>query len=455
MPRTTRRRSLVCLAALLPALTLLPACSSTPAEPPPPRPVTTEEAVADFEMAWGAIDESHFDPEFNGLDWDAIHDEYLPQAEAASDIRELRTVIDEMLGRLGQSHFGVIPQEALPPATGGDDGETPDEVAGGCGLDVRLRDGRLLVTKVKPDGPADKAGVSLGWVLLEADGRLAAEVLKDFEASAEKLGERKVAYTLREVLRRRTFGEIGSTAELVFLDGKDREVRMELTREARDVIAHAVMTTLPTFYLEFESGIREVNGKRIGLVHFSNWFLPMAMSFDQAMGELRECDGIVIDLRGNGGGMLAMCMGLSGHFFDERKQMGTMMYHDNTLKYLANPRRINAEDELVTPYAGPLAVLVDETSASASEVFAGGVQSVGRARIFGNTSAGAVLGARLTSLPSGDAIIHAMANFQTADGIYLEHRGVIPDEDVPVLREDLLAGRDAQLQAALEWASAQ
>ncbi len=455
MPRTTRRRFLVCLAALLPALTFLPACSSTPAEPPPPRPVTTEEALADFETAWSAIDESHFDPEFNGLDWDAIHDEYLPRAEAATDIRQLRGVIDEMLQRLGQSHFGVIPMEALPPATGGEDGETPDEIAGGCGLDVRLRDGQLLVTKVKPGGPADKAGVHLGWVLLEADGRVAVDVLKDFEASAEKLGERQVAYGMREALRRRTFGEIGSTVELIFRDGEDREVSIELTREARDVIAHAAAATLPTFYLEFESGIREVNGKRIGLVYFSNWFLPMAMSFDQAMDELRECDGIIIDLRGNGGGALAMCMGLSGHFFDEKKQMGTMMFHDNTLKYMANPRRISTEGERVTPFAGPLAVLVDETSGSASEVFSGGVQAVDRARVFGNTSAGAVLGARLTSLPSGDAIIHAMANFQTADGIYLEHRGVIPDEDIPILREDLLAGRDAQLQAALEWASAQ
>jgi carboxyl-terminal processing protease len=181
----------------------------------------------------------------------------------------------------------------------------------------------------------------------------------------------------------------------------------------------------------------------------------MARMIDEAVHEMRDCDGIVVDLRGNGGGALMLCMGLAGHFFDEKKQMGEMLFHDNTMKYLANPRRIGPNGESVTPFAGPLAVLVDETSGSASEVFSGGVQSVGRARVFGETSAGAVLGARMTSLPSGDAILHAMANFRTADGTYLEHRGVIPDEVVPLDRADLLAGRDTQLQAAIRWLVAQ
>jgi len=443
-----RPRRLLRLTALLPLLALFPtACSTTPE----PRPVTTEEALKDFETAWKTIAETHFDPEYNGLDWDAIHEEYLPRAEAATDIGQVRRVIDEMLGRLGQSHFSVIPKEALPPETGDEKDVVPEEIAGGLGIDVRLRDGSMLVTKVKPGSAAEKAGVGLGWVLLEADGRVAAELLEEFQASAEKLGERAVAYSMRQVLLRRTYGEVGSTATLVLLDGEDQEVELEIAREPRDVIAHTAAGALPTFYLEFDQGVREVNGKRIGLIHFSNWFLPMATKFDEAIDELRDCDGLVIDLRGNGGGALAMCMGLSGHFFDESKEMGVMMSHDVTMRYLANPRYVSVEDELVDPYAGPLAILVDETSGSASEVFSGGMQSVGRARVFGNTSAGAVLGAGMTTLPSGDAILHAIWNFKTADGTYLEHRGVIPDEDLPLRREDLLAGRDAQLEAALEW----
>ena len=64
---------------------------------------------------------------------------------------------------------------------------------------------------------------------------------------------------------------------------------------------------------------------------------------------------------------------------------------------------------------------------------------------------GQALPALFDRLPNGDVLIHAYGDFVTADGTRLEGRGVIPDELVPLLREDLLAGRDAPLEAALAW----
>ena len=90
-------------------------------------------------------------------------------------------------------------------------------------------------------------------------------------------------------------------------------------------------------------------------------------------------------------------------------------------------------------------------SGSATECFAGGMQSIRRARVFGQTSMGQALPALFDKLPNGDLLIHAYGDFVTADGTRLEGRGVVPDEMVPVRREDLLAGRDATLDAALAW----
>ena len=101
--------------------------------------------------------------------------------------------------------------------------------------------------------------------------------------------------------------------------------------------------------------------------------------------------------------------------------------------------------------AGPVAILVDAMSGSATECFAGGMQSIGRARVFGQTSMGQALPALFDKLPNGDLLIHAYGDFVTADGTRLEGRGVVPDEMVPLRREDLLAGRDATLDAALAW----
>src|SRR5204862_6776078 len=112
---------------------------------------------------------------------------------------------------------------------------------------------------------------------------------------------------------------------------------------------------------------------------------------------------------------------------------------------------VNAAGQRVEPYAGPLAILVDGLSGSASECFTGGMQSLGRARVFGQTSMGRALPALFDRLPNGDVLIHAWGDFVTGTGVRVEGRGVVPDEPVALTREALLAGRDATLEGALAW----
>jgi carboxyl-terminal processing protease len=246
-------------------------------------------------------------------------------------------------------------------------------------------------------------------------------------------------------------GSTGGRERVVFLDASDGERELELERRARHVTAHNVGPTLPTFYLEFERRVLERAGKELGYVRFSNWFLPVMQPLDAAIDGMRKLDGIVIDLRGNTGGAAAMTMGIAGHFFAESKKLGVMTTRDSTFNILAIPRTVNAAGELVEPFAGPVAILIDETTGSASEVFAGGMQSLGRVRVFGETSAGAVLPAMTTRLPNGDALLHAMGDFETSTGARLEGAGVVPDVTVTASRADLLAGRDVQLDAAVDW----
>ena len=146
-----------------------------------------------------------------------------------------------------------------------------------------------------------------------------------------------------------------------------------------------------------------------------------------------------------------MLMGISGQFVTERKALGVMKTRDSELKFTANPRIVSASGQRVQPYGGPVAILVDAMSGSASECFTGGMQSIGRARVFGQVSMGQALPALFDRLPNGDVLIHAYGDFVTATGTRLEGRGVIPDEIVPLRREDLLEGRDRTLEAALAW----
>jgi carboxyl-terminal processing protease len=102
-------------------------------------------------------------------------------------------------------------------------------------------------------------------------------------------------------------------------------------------------------------------------------------------------------------------------------------------------------------FLGPLAILVDGCSASTSEIFAGGMQDLKRARVFGMRSAGAALPSMFERLPNGDGFQYAIANYISEGGKQLEGAGVIPDETAGPTRRELLGGHDPALDRALAW----
>ena len=120
-------------------------------------------------------------------------------------------------------------------------------------------------------------------------------------------------------------------------------------------------------------------GRTAGFIAFNVWMTAVDAPFQDAVDRFRTADGIIVDLRGNPGGLAAMLMGISGHFFSERTSLGVMKTRDNELRFTANPRLVSARGERVPPYAGSVAILVDSMSGSASECFTGGMQSLGRA----------------------------------------------------------------------------
>jgi carboxyl-terminal processing protease len=171
---------------------------------------------------------------------------------------------------------------------------------------------------------------------------------------------------------------------------------------------------------------------------------------DEALLGMRACDAYVLDLRGNTGGDGSMAAAVAGHFFGRRTSLGSMRTRHGAGELEVVPR-LAFGDERAAPFRGPVAILVDETTGSTSEVFTGGMQALGRARVFGGRTAGAVLPATLTELPNGDSLLHAIAEFTTPSGDVLEERGVLPDEPVAPTRAGFADGEDVVLAAALSW----
>ncbi len=400
---------------------------------------TTALAERTFDEVWETVHEHHFDPAFNGVDWDEVRRELRPAASAAHDTAALREVIETMLARLDQSHFTLIPAEALQTPAGAQDG-VPDARAGGPGFELRALEGRAFVRAVRPEGPAARAGVRTGWELLGIRASSCVELVEAAPLAAG--GERDTLFVWR-TLTKATLGSIGEEVLYRFEDGAGGSHEATLVLERRDVVAYQLMSTLPVYDLRFESGVHERGGKRIFWVRFNNWFRPMRDELEAVWSELAACDGFVLDLRGNTGGNGGLVGPMAGRFLQERTVLGTQHMRDRDVDYVARPAgRI---------FDGPFAILTDATTGSTSEVFAGGLQSVGRARLFGERTAGAVLPARTKRLPNGDALLYAIGDFRTAQGKLLEGAGVVPDELVPVRRVDLLHGLDAPLERALGW----
>jgi carboxyl-terminal processing protease len=315
-------------------------------------------------------------------------------------------------------------------------------------LDVRLIGREVIVTSVDPLGGAAAAGVKTGWRLTAIEGQPVSSLLARLpEGMAERLFQVEAWRTIES----RTRGPRGSSGFLTFEDGTGRETGLQMHRRVEQG-QPATVGNLPTMYVRVESeGRRTPAGATVGVLRFNVWMPAVDALFLKAVDEYRRADGMILDLRGNPGGLAAMIMGISGHFLNERKPLGVMKTRDSELRFFSNPRLVNGAGERVEPFAGRLAIIVDAMSGSASECFAGGMQSLGRARVFGQTSMGQALPALFDKLPNGDVFIHAYGDFVTATGVRLEGRGVVPDEEVPLLRADLLAGRDAPLERALEW----
>lgn len=397
-----------------------------------------------FDMVWTTIRDKHWDPELGGLDWDAVREELRPRVAAATTMGEARQVMQELIQRLEVSHFGIFPASVYEDAAAATDAEGQFGGDGFTGVGIRVRDGQVVVNRVWPDTPAAAAGILPGWRVLKVrDIDLVDRAAKLAEALPEKTSR---GLTLSLAMQSRLQGQVGESLPVVFLDGMGQEVALDLEL----VMAPGTrftMGNLPATRVWHETRTLPDGAGYFGFNYFLG-ITEVMPAYNKAMLEFMDAPGVIIDLRGNPGGLGAMAMGMSGWFVAERgHQLGVMTMRTGEIKFAINPR--------AQVYPGPVAILIDEITASTSEIMAGGLQDLGRARLFGTTSAGAALPSVIDKLPNGDGFQYAIANYTSDGGQELEGNGVAPDQPVAVGYENLLKDGDPVLTAAMAWIDAQ
>ena len=277
----------------------------------------------------------------------------------------------------------------------------------GIGAEVTIKNGLITIVAPIPDTPADEAGVKPGDVILSIDG------------------ESVVGWDLFQAITR-IRGEKGTPVRI--------EVRRDRTGETEELEIIRGVIQLESVRLTMLVG-------RIGHLRISSFAGTTTEELSRAIERFERSRGLglVVDVRNNPGGLLTSVVAVTGQFIDE----GMVLYQ---LDGEGNRRDWNAEGggELVDV---PMVILMNEFSASASEVFAGAIMYHQRATTIGAKTFGKGSVNNLWPLFDGSAVNFTIGRWYTPDGKLIEGEGIIPDILQESSEDD---SEDLQLDLALE-----
>jgi carboxyl-terminal processing protease len=419
-----------------------------------------------FMKVWTILDETYFDKTYNGLDWSAIRAEYEPKIILAGTDADAHTLIEAMVMRLGRSHFAVVPPEFLEGVkqarnasrsrekmAGSNGGGAPDDqdditdseekffdpaARYGIGIELRYIGKRFVVTSVAEQSTARIAGVKPGYILEKINGLALDDLVT--KTIIDHPNSREFQHLLPLAIVNWFLNSRYKTAvELTCLDENDKPREFSIARLALAGRAISFGDRFPPEYFEYSSSAL---GDDVGYIKFNLFALPVLEKFCTSLSEFAAKKALIIDLRGNSGGLLATLYPLGGMLTDRPVSFGTSIYRRGSEELKISPK--------VKHFTGRVIVLVDEQSMSAAELFSAGLQESARAVVIGERTAGLALPAVTVRLATGAMFEYPVANFKTAKGKTLEGSGIEPDISVIRDRRSLLDGRDPPLEKALD-----
>jgi carboxyl-terminal processing protease len=389
--------------------------------------------TATFEQVWQIVLEKHFDPTLGCQDWPARRLEFGQKLAEAKDAPAAYAIMNGLLGTLKQSHFKVVaPRGSAPAAAASGPARAP--------IHVRVIGDEVVVVDAAVGGI--KSGVPRGAVIVAIDGRPVAEIVAEVKDAALREGE--VAFQTSLAVEGALHGQDGARREIKFKDPGRGDA--EVTREVVCVLPGGELVTIGNLHdIPTVVSHRMLPGTKVGHLAFNYWMLPMVERVEAAMSELRAqgMTALVLDLRGNPGGVGAMSIPVARMLLTQPGSLGKLQFREFAQEFnvAGNPGA----------FTGSVIVLVDEGTASTSEIFAVGLRDLGRAQIYGGRpSAGAALPSLIEALPGGAMLQYVVGDYHSSKGTVAEGDGVRPDVLVPEARADFIAGRDPVLAAAVQ-----
>ena len=359
--------------------------------------------------AWRVVNYAYLDGTFNHQNWAAVRQKAIKQP--FKDHESAYVAIQQMFALLDDPFTRLLKPEQYHSLQVNTSGELT-----GVGLQIALNPNTGVLEVVAPiaDSPADKAGIQPRDRLLEINGISTAELTLD-EAAA------------------RMRGPMGSRVSLlVERDGQEStEIQLVRSRIALNPVVSQLRST-PT------------NNMPIGYIRLSQFNANATAELQNAIARLEEqgADGYILDLRNNPGGLLQAGI-----------EIARLWLEKGTIVYTVNRQGIQGSFEAFGPALthDPLVVLVNQGTASASEILAGALQDNGRAQLVGETTFGKGLIQSLFNLSDGSGLAVTVAKYETPNHRDIHKLGIKPDRVVPLtITHDVGLEADQQYQAAVE-----
>ena len=281
----------------------------------------------------------------------------------------------------------------------------------GIGAVLQLEDDYTVVRSLVPGGPADKSKQ------LAKDDKIIGVGQEDGKI-VDVIGWR--LDDIVELIK----GPKGTTVQLQILSGKagDKNQIIKIVRE-----------TIHLEDREAKSSVEVIDGKNIGVITIPSFYIKLSEHVERELKILakKEVEGIIIDLRNNGGGALSEATLLTGLFI----KTGPVVQVRDSRQQVS----IQVDDDDSVAYDGPLTVLINRNSASASEIFAAALQDYGRAIIIGENSFGKGTVQQHRRIAryydkNQDAVgsvQYTIAKFYRINGGSTQNKGVVPDIEFP------------------------
>jgi C-terminal peptidase prc len=366
-----------------------------------------------FSQAWMLINDNYVYPDYGGLDWEAVRDEYADKVAGAAGDEEFYDLMRQMVDLLGDQHSSFLSPDmvALENAF-----YESLNIPGGIGASLLEIDGELVIVQAFPDGPAFEAGLRPGERIIAVDG----------------VPWRKFSTVQEAILA--IVGESGTEVVLTMRSTDDAEREIPITRAVIDVERALVQGKM-------------IEGAKIGLLTLNGFDSPLVTELvRETLTELIEGgppEGLIADVRANAGGYLDPLLDTLALFVDGGS-IGSQAGRKQAINLLV------PEGEYLPELEGlPVVVLIGPHTVCAGEFFAVAMQLHGGAIIVGQPSAGNTEFISWHELSDGSVLSIAEWIYLLPDGNLIEGHGVQPDLLVDLDWALYGTDDDPQIQAAV------